>query len=155
MKGQRHLIQCRCILPQFKSHNPPVFHQFTVFSIIGDDDKLRKHFAQCNNCGLIHKIVDVCRSEMQTSKDELKSLETIDDVLSGLSQQLRDFLVTVDVDLPTVQAITFIVNEKRWGDYVTLFSETVDDMTQVKRVRVLSETLYKVETFNREETLKK
>ena len=32
MPGIKHLIQCHCILPQYRNIDDPIFHKFIVFS---------------------------------------------------------------------------------------------------------------------------
>ena len=68
--GQKHTIQCHCILPQYKGRKDPIFHKVVVFSVIGDDDKVQEKIVNCNNCGVPHRIIDICQSEI-IFKDEL------------------------------------------------------------------------------------
>ena len=35
--GVKHLIECHCILPQFKKKQPPIYHKFTVYSKFNSD----------------------------------------------------------------------------------------------------------------------
>jgi hypothetical protein len=74
-KGVKHLVRCRCILPQFKDKPNPPAHQFAVFSVLDDQDVLKVGFAQCNNCGIVHKVTDICLSENHAwpRKHELNS----------------------------------------------------------------------------------
>ena len=46
MNGIKHLIECQCILPQFKKRENPPYHKFVVFSIIDDVDEVLEKFAQ-------------------------------------------------------------------------------------------------------------
>ena len=58
--GVKHLVQCNCMLPQLKSKS--ILHKFLVFSIVDDNNKVQVKFAQCNNCNVIHKVTEVCKS---------------------------------------------------------------------------------------------
>ena len=78
--GVKHLVQCRCVLPQFKHAHKPIQHQFVVFSVINDEGNVESKFAQCPNCGLIHKVVDVNNSEIMHGRENMGALITIDDV---------------------------------------------------------------------------
>ena len=79
MKGVKHLVQCHCILPQYKNAKDPVFHKFTVFSVIDDSDTVVSKYAECNNCGAAHKVYDICKSEIVVGKDEVRSYLKISD----------------------------------------------------------------------------
>ena len=103
-RGFKHLIRCRCTLPQFKNMASPPQHMFVVFSVINDDDSVEPKFAQCNNCGIVHKVIDICKSEF-TSKETMTSLMSIDDVKVGLNPKLVSVLERYDVDLPTWEAV--------------------------------------------------
>ncbi len=46
MFGLKHMVECNCILPQYRNQTPAVFHQFVVFSIINRDDELQPDYAQ-------------------------------------------------------------------------------------------------------------
>jgi len=151
--GLRHLITCRCVLPQFKRMLDPPQHQFIVFSAIEDDGTFRVRFAQCNNCGIVHKVVDVCRSEV-VSREAMGSLPTVDDIKAGLPAPLANLLEQNDVDLSTWEMAQFILENKQWGNFVVMQTDEEDGLRQGKYVRILSETMFKVETFTREEVIK-
>ena len=141
-------------MPQFKQlHEPPV-HQFVVFSVIDDDDKLTVKFSQCNNCGVIHKITDVCKSELIQTRESMGSLLTIDDVKVGLPQNLVVILEGNGADLPTWEAARFILENKQWGNYTVLNTDSDSGIRQGKYLQIIGENLFKVNTFAREELLK-
>lgn len=144
--GQKHLLTCRCILQQYKSLKHPPFHKFVVFSVLDDADVVQKKFVQCNNCGIIHKITDLCKSTIIQSKENMNSLITIDDIKPSISSQLTKILEISQADLPTFEAAQYVVENKQWGDIVILTSETSDDSKNIKYIRILGENLFKVET---------
>lgn len=152
--GQKHLITCRCVLPQFKQMSPPPPHQFVVFTVIEDSGDVRVKFCQCNNCGIVHKVIDVCRSEIVNAKEALNSVLTIDDIKVGMPANLVNLLEQNSVDLPTWEAAQFILENKHWGAFITLNSDEEDGVKQGKYVRILGESLFKVETFTRNEFVK-
>lgn len=152
MKGQKHLIKCRCVLPQFKGKSN-VPHQFVVFSVVNDDDSVVVKHSQCNNCGIIHKITDICTSEILTGKEEMGSIITIDDVKGSLPANLVNILERNNVDLPTWEQAQFILEQKQWGNIVVLAQEDDGGVKQGKYVRIMSETFFKVENFSRDEVL--
>lgn len=152
MIGQKHLVKCRCILQQYKTAKNPPNHCFIVFSEIGDDGRVKPKYAQCNNCGVVHKVIDICKSEALTGKEDLKSIVTIDDIKPTLHQNFATILEKNNADLATWEAVQFAVNNKRWGDFVVLTSEVEGDTRMGKYLVVLGESLMKVETYTREES---
>lgn len=144
-------MKCRCVLPQFKNRQNPPPHHFMVFSVIKDDENVIVKHAQCNNCGLIHKVVDICTSEIITGKESSASVLNIDEVKMGLPKNLSDILERSNVDLSTWELARFIVENKRWGEVVILSHEEEAGVRHGKYLIVLGENLYKVDNFTREE----
>lgn len=152
--GIKHLVRCRCVLQQFKRLPEPPQHMFTVFSVINDDDTVNVSYAQCNNCGIVHKITDICTSEIINGKEDLPSMLTIDDYSAGMPQKLVDILMKNSADLASWAAANFIYDNKRWGEFVVLQLESDNGTQQGKYVQILGESLFKVNTFTRSEYAK-
>jgi len=151
MRGQRHLVKCRCVLPQFKGQSNPPAHQFIVFSVVNDDDSVKVKYAQCNNCGIIHKVTDVCKSEILPGKEAMSSIVKVEDIKLSLPPNLTDILERNNVDVATWEQAQFILENKEWGNFVILAQEEESGTRQGKYVRIMSETFFKVESFSREE----
>lgn len=152
-QGLKHLITCRCVLPQLKRMDNAPQHQFAVFSVIEDDGSFRPRFAQCNNCGIVHKVIDVCRSEV-VSREAMGSLPTVDDIKAGMPPNLANLLEANGAELATWELAQFILENKQWGNFVVLTTDEEDGLRQGKYVRILGENMFKVETFVREEVIK-
>lgn len=151
MRGQRHLLKCRCVLPQYKGASNPPVHQFVVFSIVNDDDTVKVKYSQCNNCGIIHKVTDICTSEILPGKEAMSSIVRAEDVKLSLPPNLSDILERNNVDIATWEQAQFILENKQWGNFVILAQEEESGTRQGKYVRIMSETFFKVESFSREE----
>jgi len=149
MRGQKHLVKCRCVLPQYKNLKEPPAHRFVVFSTIKDDGDIVVKYAQCNNCGIIHRVTNICTSEIMAGKDHMNSIIKIEDIKASLAPNFVNVLEANSADLPTWEAIQFIVENKRWGDFTILNSETEGGEVHGKYIRVLGETLCKIESFTR------
>jgi hypothetical protein len=147
MQGIKHLIQCHCILPQYKSSAEPVFHKFVVFSIIDDSDTVQPKFAQCNNCGVVHKVVDICRSEL-TSREEAKSLASIEDIKFSISSDLSRVLESYQCDLATWEQAEWIYLTKAWDQWITLAKDE-DENNEIhgKRLIFLDDGRFRIEAF--------
>ena len=153
MEGVKHLVQCHCILPQYKNRKDPVFHKFLVFSIVDDNDKVLEKVAQCNNCGVLHRVFDLCKSEVIRGKDESASLISINDLKFSLPKDITSVLVSYDCDLPTWENVKFIFDYKLWNSSVVLSKEDIDDIAQIKLLTILSENRVNIETKTRKETI--
>jgi len=152
--GMKHLITCRCTLPQFKRMESPPRHQFVVFSSIEDDGNMMPKFSQCNNCGVIHKVVDISKSEIMMGKEAMGSLVTIDDIKAGMNPRLAAILEGNDVDLPSWEYAQFICNHQQWGSFIVLRTDEDSGLRQGKYLRILGENMFNVESFTREEIVK-
>ena len=126
MKGIRHLVQCHCVLPQFRKSNPVIFHKFPVFSIVGNNDVIEAKFVQCENCNVIHKVVDLCKSEIAIGKDEASTVINIDDIKLSLSEDIIKILERHNCHISVWENVRFIFETEGWGERVKL-SESIEE----------------------------
>ncbi len=146
------MVKCRCTLPQYKVFPNPPAHQFVVFSIINEnDDTVIPKYTQCNNCGIIHRVIDICKSDILTGKEEMNSILKVEDIKLSMPPNLVDILERNNVDLATWEQAQFILENKQWGNFVILAQEEEAGTKQGKYVRIMSETFFKVESFSRED----
>jgi len=155
--GFKHLVKCRCVMTQFKRLNNPPAHQFSVFSEEEDDGSIKPKYAQCNNCGLIHRVIDICKSEIMDKKEDMSSLVTVEDlkVNLNLSPNIVLILESNSCDLSTWELVSYIVEKKQWGNFVVLTSESESGMVHGKILQILGENLFKVTPFSRQEQFRK
>ena len=153
MNGVKHLIQCHCILPQYKKRREPVFHKFVAFSVVDDTDSFITKFAKCNNCGVIHKIVDACKSEIVHNVEDVSSILTIVDIKSSLTPDLISILEAHDCDISTWEHVKFIYENERWGDYTVLSRDKIDESSQIKILSIIDENKIKIESEIREDSI--
>lgn len=148
---EKHLIECKCILPQFKGKNPPVFHSFVVFSVIeGPNAVVQMSFAQCPNCEIIHKVTEIGVSTI-LRKEEMPSLITIEEIKSCLPESLLKLLSNYNLPLHTWQEINFIIENEFWAKRpVILSKEEVDGVTSGKYLMIIGKELYQIKPFTRE-----
>ena len=139
------------MLPQFRRRPNPIFHKFVVFSVIGDDDTVVAKIVKCNNCGVLHRVTDICKSEFIHNKEGVKSVITKDDITLMLPDKMVSILNSYDADLPTWEQAQFIVDNNQWNSHIILTSDFIDGRTEGKLLRILGEKLYKIEPFFRNE----
>ena len=147
MDGIRHLINCQCILPQFKKAANPLFHKFVVFSIIDDNDSVVPSYAQCNNCSIIHKVVDLCNSEIVKGKEQLASLPTITDIKLEFPDSLSELLESYKSDITIWQHAQFILRAQRWGEKIIIQREEDESSVQGKILTFISPIQFRMESF--------
>ncbi len=146
--GIKHLVQCHCMLPQYRNSDVPVFHQFVVFSIIdGKSDTVVPKFASCNNCGAVHKVVDICKTEMLTGRNEVPSQLKIEDFRLSLPTDLYELLVSYGKEIADFEHAQFILESEDWDKFIILTREEIDDMIQGKLVKFLASDRFRVESY--------
>jgi len=150
--GFKHMVQCRCMLPQFKQHPDPPLHQFAVFSVMVNNDVIPK-FVQCPNCGLVHKVTDINKSEIKHGRENMSAIMTIDDVRRSLPDELVDLLSQHELSIAVWEQVKFIIDNERWGSFIVLASDEEDGVRQGKLLKILGKTLYNIETFIRDEIM--
>lgn len=146
--GTKHLVTCHCVLPQYRNAKDLIFHKFVVFSIIDDSDTVVPKFSACNNCGAVHKIIDICKSEIIVGRDEVPSQVTKEDLRFSLPESLYDLLESYDRPCSDFEHAEFILEQKEWGSFIVLKREDLEDYTQGKRVKFVSKEKFKVESFS-------
>jgi len=153
MRGIKHLVQCHCMLPQYKNRPDPVFHKFVVFSIVDDNDEVIHKLSQCNNCGIIHNVIDLCKSEIVRGAEDSSSLVNIHDIKYSLPKDISSVLESHKCDLPTWEYVKFVFDTERWGEIIVLSQEEVGDFTQIKLMKIISENKINIESRTRKNTL--
>ena len=155
--GVRHNIKCTCVLPQFKKLEKPIQHEFPVFSIIDEDknELIEKH-AQCDNCGVVHRVFDVCRSQIMYSREKPTAMmRSLDEIKVSIPDRIQAVLLTNDCHISVWEQAEFIISHKEfWGSYIKLTSENEEeDKTSVKVLFIYSADAFKVETYSRVHTV--
>jgi hypothetical protein len=154
LTGQNHLIECQCILSQFKDIEPPLFHHFIVFSVL-ENNKVKESYAQCNNCNIIHKIIDICKSEI-LKKDEMSTLNTIDELRYGIPDKLAEELNRLDCPIHIWQNVNFIYQNEMWKtgiQNVVVSTESVEDGKIGKYISIRNADKFFFNKFTRKETI--
>ena len=153
MTGVRHLIECVCTLPQFRHTVTPVYHKFPVFSVIEDDGSVRSKHVKCTNCGAVHKVDDLCRSEMILGAEDSQATITVDDVRLTLPRNVSELLIKYDVDVSIWEEVQFIYENKHWGRSVTLVTNNIDGKALGKVLKISSFDKIEILPFSREDVV--
>lgn len=152
--GMRHLIECNCVLPQFKNKKPVMWHKFQVFSIIDENNEVIPKFAQCNNCGIIHKITEIGTSEI-TVKENIRSIRKVEEIKLGMQSDIAGLLEQYNMDLSVWEEAEFILQNKKWGSMIVLDTEIEDGLLVGKALIFQGvPVLARIESFSRQEIVK-
>jgi len=140
----KHLVECHCVLPQYRNRQELVYHKFTVFSLLEDDSVVEK-LVRCNNCDAVHRVFDVCKSEIFIGDLDLTTIRTPQEILSELPQGLRESLIPLSLDMCTLEHILWCVeNDKH--EKIPLRKDTVKGKLFVKFITLRPEGKWKFET---------
>lgn len=153
MAGIKHLIQCHCILPQYKKLPDPVFHKFVTFSSIDADGDVIPSIARCNNCGVIHKIVDFCTSEFIHGIEDTNAISEIKDIRSNIPEKISQILEDNKCDVATWLQVDDILKNEEWGSWVVLSKESLVGSTQIKQLIIDGIDKLKIESHLRKDEI--
>jgi hypothetical protein len=144
-KGFKHLIECHCTLSIFKKHSTGnVYHKFPVYSKFDDNDNVIQKIVQCNNCGVVHKIVDICQSEIMGGKDDLKTGLDIEDIGMQLPTRLEHILIKNNCDIATWEHALDIIDEERWGESIIISRQIIESKQNIKLLEIFSIDKFKI-----------
>ena len=147
MYGIKHTIECQCILPQYKKRKDPPYHKFVVFSIVDKSDNVIEKFAQCNNCGIVHRVYDLCKSEIASGHESLSSLPTKEDFSLMLPSSVIDILNSYDCEIYNWEHVAFIINEELIGEKIVLSKDEIEGKVQGKSLSYKGGGKFAIEPF--------
>lgn len=147
MIGTKHLVQCHCILPQFRKNSDPVFHKFVVYSKFSDEEKIEEKLVRCNNCDAVHRIIDLCRSEIVIKIEDTDTILDEDEIKLGLPEKIIGILEKNNSDIATYESIDHIMCEKAWGSQVIISRQTVkNEKTHIKILEINGENSFRLKS---------
>jgi len=153
MPGTKHLIQCHCILPQYRNMETPIFHKFVAYSKEDENGDIIESISKCNNCGIIHKIVDFCKSEIVYGAEDIISIISIEDIRENIPNKIIDILDAHMCDLATWEQVSDIFENKEWGSIVNLSASRLGDSTQIKTLVIKDSEKFKIDSHVRQDSI--
>jgi hypothetical protein len=128
----RHLIECHCILKIFQNKSKPLYHKFPVFSLLLNEE-IQKKYVSCNNCGAIHEILDICKSDIKWGNDGFEGLVVIkDDIKFNLQSKnlnnVVELLETAECDISVWEIVEFCL-ENNIDHTIVLSKQDIQDNT--------------------------
>lgn len=139
----KHLVECHCTLKIYENKTKPVYHKFVVFSKISDDDTLIEKFVLCNNCDIVHKVYEICKSEIMWGKEGLRSLvATKEDIkfnLEGSYLKIVSLLEEHNCEVPDWEHVDYILENNIEGHIVLDYKE-IDNILSYKVLYIKDNT---------------
>ncbi len=151
LEGIKHLVECNCILPQYALSKNPVFHKFIVFSVLDSDtQEIKEKYSQCPNCDIIHRVYDLCKSEILVGKEKLSSILTFDEISLSLPSKLVEILNKNNCQIYTWEEILFCFENQKYGSSITINMEydIKNNKKYGKSLKILGAEQFKIEPFS-------
>jgi hypothetical protein len=144
----KHLIECQCTLKIYEKKSKPVFHKFQVFSTF-NENVINEKYVTCNNCDIVHKVTEVCKSKIQWGKENLRDLiNTKEDIKFNLiakgKQNITDLLEENMLDISGWEMIEHLIENNIEGQIVLSKKEIEENI--VYKVLYISKNGYKIKT---------
>jgi len=144
--GIKHLIECHCTLKIYQGSDDHLYHKFPVYSKLNKDDKIIEKLVQCNHCQTIHKVYDICKSNiLRSGKDDHKTAVNIEDISYQLSDKINNILRRYDCDISTWEQILDYCEREYWDQKIVINREIIEGKYHVKVLSILSEDKIKIE----------
>lgn len=147
MQGYKHIVECHCILPQFRTAKNPPWHKFVVFSIIDDSDTTIPKHARCNNCGVIHNVYDIGKSEILSGQEAGAVMEK-EDIQLMLPTSLSNILVSYNCDVATWENTLFVLQNAKFPCNITLEKKEENGIISGKMLEMLKHGNYTIKPYS-------
>ena len=125
----------------------PIFHKFVVYSRQEEDGTVKEKFSRCNNCEAVHRVYDLCKSEIAVGLEEIDSIITIQDIVSSLPEKVSSILKENNCDLPTFENIEDVIFNQSWDSQIVISRKNINSAKiQVKIIEFKSEDKFRIHT---------
>lgn len=144
--GIKHLIECHCTLKIYQKSINTIYHKFPVYSKYNiDNGSIETKIAQCNNCKTLHKVFDICKSEIiPGGKDEDRTILTKEDIIIQLPDKISKFLIDHDCDVSTLEHVLDVIDNKQWNENIVLSRDIIKEEIHVKILQIIDEDKFKI-----------
>ena len=145
--SQRHLVECHCILPIYKNKEPAVYHKFSVYSKIDKKTgKVIPKYVNCNNCGATHFVIEICKSEIKTGKEDISSVRTESDIKLSLPTNIVKILEDYNVQVDVYEEVEDVIENDLYPNNIVLSREIIGEDRNYKILNLSSLKKFKIIT---------
>ena len=143
--GIKHLVECHCTLKIYEGKKDHLYHKFPVYTVFDNNKKAIPKISQCNNCNTLHKVIDVCKSEIiRSGKDFNSTGLTIEDIKLQINNKLANILTSYDSDISTWELVLDIIEKEAWEYPVVISRDVIEGEYYVKYLNIISEDKFKI-----------
>ena len=147
MAGIKHIIECHCTLKIYQGEENHLYHKFPVYSKFDSKGFVVEKIVACNNCGTLHRITDICKSEiLPGGKDTNKSQVDIEDIELQIPEKISKILKKYECDVSTWEHVLDLYDDESWGSVVVLTRELIDQKYHVKILHIINDDKIKIST---------
>jgi len=144
----KHLIECQCVLSIFKNKTKPVYHKIPVFSQVDENGEVKEKYVACNNCGIIHRVYEVFKSEVKWGQEDVKSLITSkDDIKFNLEAQGFEKIILLleksDLDISDWEMVEHLLENNTSG-HIVLEKKESDNNVVLKVLNINEDNSFKL-----------
>jgi len=143
-KGQRHLVECHCVLPIYKNAKPTVYHKFVVYSNFNKNEKIIGKYVNCNNCGITHFVHELCRSDIKIGKEDISSVRSINDIAINLEDSLKNILKEYNCLIDVYEEVEDVFENEFFPNSVILKREIIDEDYHLKILNIQNKNKFKI-----------
>ena len=145
ISGQRHLIECHCILPIYKNAKTQIYHKIAVYSMFNEQTgKVIPKYVNCNNCGITHYVTEYCKSEIQIGKEDITSIRSVLEVEIGLPEKLTKFLKQYSPTIDILEEVEHVFNNQLFPKGIIIKREIIDEKHNIKILNLINEQRFTI-----------
>ena len=144
----KHLVECQCVLNIFKNKTKPVYHKIPVFSLLDEEGNVQEKYVACNNCGVVHRVYEVFKSEIKWGNEDNKAMiPDKDDIKFNLEAQGHERLVNIfeqnDMEICDWETLEYALDNCIECDIVLNRVES-DNNVVIKMINIKSDGKFKL-----------
>ena len=95
----------------------------------------------------MHKIIDICKSELVINRDDVMTQMNIEDFKFSLPTDLFELLISYQKEVADFEHAQFIIENENWKEHIILTREEIEGMVQGKLVKFLAANKFRVESY--------
>jgi len=124
-----------------------------VYSKVDTEGDVIPKIVSCNNCGVTHKIIDFCKSEIVYGVEDSMSTVSVEDIKSCLPDKIINILESHTCDIATWEQVADVFEDDAWGSIINISSQLVGDSTQIKTLTIKGSSDFKIAAHIRQDNL--
>ena len=118
-----------------------------MFSIIDDADTAVPKHAKCNNCGVIHNVYDIGKSEILPGQETGAVMEK-EDIQLMLPDSLKNILVSYDCDVATWENVLFVLQNAKFPCNIVLDKKEEEGIVSGKMLEIVKHGSYNIKPYS-------